>query len=109
MSDLLTDVDQSIAYATFNRPDARNALSEDMRQQMFEFLKEVDRDPAVRCVVFRGAGEHFMAGGDVKRFAALVRETSPEERKEMFEARIHALHPMILIGTFWIMVFRAIR
>ena len=39
MSDLLTEVDQSIAYATFNRPDARIALSEDMRQQMFEFLK----------------------------------------------------------------------
>ena len=54
MSDLLVEVDESIAYATFNRPEARNALSQDMRQQMFEFLKEVDRDPAVRCVVFRG-------------------------------------------------------
>ena len=41
MSDLLTEVDQSIAYATINRPDARNTLSEDMRQTLFEFLKEV--------------------------------------------------------------------
>ncbi len=97
MSDLLTEVDGPIAYGTFNRPEARNALSDDMRQQMFEFLKEVDRDPAVRCVVFRGAGEHFMAGGDVKTFAALVRESSPQDRKEQFEARIHALHPMVFL------------
>ena len=97
MSDLLTEVDGSVAYATFNRPEARNALSQDMRQQMFEFLKEVDRDPAVRCVVFRGAGEHFMAGGDVKSFVKLVRETPPQERKEMFEARIHSLHPMVFL------------
>lgn len=97
MSDLLTEMDGPIAYGTFNRPEARNALSADMRQQLFDFLKEVERDPAVRCVVFRGAGEHFMAGGDVKRFAQLVRESPSQERKEMFEARIHALHPMVFL------------
>ena len=68
MSDLRTEVHDAIAYGTFDRPDVRNALSQDMRQELLEFLKEVDRDPAVRCVVFRGAGDHFMAGGDVKLF-----------------------------------------
>lgn len=97
MSDLLTEVDGAIARATFNRPEARNALSEDMREQMLEFLKEVEHDSAVRCVVFRGAGEHFMAGGDVKRFAEIVQKSSSRQRKEQFEARIHALHPMVFL------------
>ncbi len=97
MSDLLTEVDGSVAYGTFNRPAVPNALSQDMRQQMFEFLQEVDRDPAVRCVVFRGMGEHFMAGGDVKSFAKSAQETPPQERREEFEARIHSLHPMIFL------------
>ncbi len=97
MSDLQTEVDGPIAYGTFNRPEARNALSGDMRQQMFEFLKQVEHDSAVRCVVFRGAGEHFMAGGDVKRFAEIVRESSAQQRREQFEARIHALHPLVFL------------
>ena len=97
MSDLLTELEGSVAYGTFNRPEVRNALSHDMRQQMFDFLKGSERDPEVRCVVFRGNGDHFMAGGDVKSFAKLVQETTPQERKEMFEERIHALHPLVFL------------
>ena len=38
MPDLLGVIDGPIAYGTFNRPDARNALSDVMRVELFEFL-----------------------------------------------------------------------
>ncbi len=96
MSDhLLTEIDGPIAYATFNRPAVRNALSLEMRKEMKAFLSRVELDDAVRAVVFRGTGDHFMAGGDVKSFAEIVTTTSPAERAQSFEARIHELHPMV--------------
>ena len=92
---LLTEIDGPVAYATFNRPDVRNALSMEMRQRMAEFLTEIEHDDNVRCMVLRGTGDHFMAGGDVKSFAEIVKTTTGAERRAMFEARIHDLHPMI--------------
>jgi 2-(1,2-epoxy-1,2-dihydrophenyl)acetyl-CoA isomerase len=94
---LLTEIDGPIAYATFNRPAVRNALSLDMRRQMTDFLADIEHDRDVRCVVFRGAGEHFMAGGDVKSFAEMARDMTPEQRRRTFEERIHTLHPMIAL------------
>ena len=92
---LLTEIDGPIAYATFNRPAVRNALSLEMRVAMKAFLTEIEHDASVRAVVFRGAGEHFMAGGDVKSFAEIVDTLSPAERAQSFEARIHDLHPLV--------------
>ncbi|PPR63545.1 MAG: hypothetical protein CFH10_00497, partial [Alphaproteobacteria bacterium MarineAlpha4_Bin2] len=65
MPDLLVDVVDGVATLTMNRPDARNALSLEMRGRMHDFLDEHELDEAVRVVVIKGAGDHFMAGGDV--------------------------------------------
>ena len=69
MSDLLIETADGIATLTMNRPDARNALSSEMRAGLDEAFHRFESDDDVRCVVLRGAGEHFMAGGDVKSFA----------------------------------------
>ena len=66
MTDLLVDIEDGIATLTLNRPEARNALSLEMRAMLRDSLHEIELDDAVRCVVIRGAGEHFMAGGDIK-------------------------------------------
>jgi 2-(1,2-epoxy-1,2-dihydrophenyl)acetyl-CoA isomerase len=65
---VLTEVKDGIGTITFNRPEALNALSTDMTEGLIEATGRFERDPAVRCVVLRGAGEHFMAGGDIKGF-----------------------------------------
>ena len=49
----------------------------------------------MRCVVLRGAGDHFMAGGDIKGFHGRLAETTPVERSGHFRAKIHGLHPAI--------------
>ncbi|MGR8918469.1 MAG: enoyl-CoA hydratase/isomerase family protein [Gammaproteobacteria bacterium] len=94
MPDLLVETRDSIATLTFNRPDARNALSLEMRSLLREALHEIETDDAVRCVVMRGAGSHFMAGGDVKSMSTMIDEP-PEKIRNAFVNRIHELHPIM--------------
>ena len=92
--DLLFEQRDGTATLTMNRPEARNALSLDMRKAMRERLLECERDPAVRVVLIKGSGEHFMAGGDVKRFYNDL-NVDDRLRYEGFLNGIHDLHPMI--------------
>ncbi|KPF80847.1 enoyl-CoA hydratase/isomerase family protein [Novosphingobium sp. AAP93] len=54
-----------IRRLTLNRPDKRNALSNDLRRQLFAALEAADRDPEVRVIILRGAGPCFSAGYDL--------------------------------------------
>jgi enoyl-CoA hydratase len=47
---------------TLNRPEKRNALSNELRTRLFEALEAADRDPEVRVIVLRGAGTCFSSG-----------------------------------------------
>ncbi len=94
MADLIVDISGPVATLTFNRPEARNALSLEMRSLLRDSLHEIELDDAIRCVVMRGAGGHFMAGGDVKSFTNIV-DTPPETIRAQFVNRIHDLHPIM--------------
>ena len=65
---ILSEVKDGIGTITLNRPEVLNALSSEMGDGLIAATARFERDPAVRCVLIRGAGEHFMAGGDVKGF-----------------------------------------
>jgi 2-(1,2-epoxy-1,2-dihydrophenyl)acetyl-CoA isomerase len=94
MSHLEVSQENGIATLTMNRPEARNALSMEMRSQLNDALHDVERDTSVRCVVLQGSGDHFMAGGDVKGMGESVKK-SPEEIRKEFILRIHDLHPIM--------------
>lgn len=94
MPDLDVAIADGIATLTMNRPEARNALSNDMRAQLTSALHDIEVDDAVRCVVLTGAGDHFMAGGDVKGMGESIKK-SPEEVRKEFILRIHDLHPIM--------------
>lgn len=53
-------------HVTFNRPDRRNAINDAMLLELEQLVDKLERDPSVRVVVFRGAGGHFCAGGDIR-------------------------------------------
>lgn len=86
--------ENGIATLTMNRPEARNALSMEMRKELNEALHDIERDDSVRCLVLKGAGDHFMAGGDIKGMRESIKKTAKEIRKE-FILRIHDLHPIM--------------
>lgn len=94
MSHLEVTLGEGIATLTMSRPEARNALSMEMRSQLSAALHDAEHDESVRCVVLRGAGDHFMAGGDVKGMADSIKKPPEEIRKE-FLLRIHDLHPIM--------------
>jgi len=93
---ILLDLAGPIANLTLNRPAALNALEETMATALAAALGEVERNPAVRCLVVRGAGDHFMAGGDVKRFADLVVGLPPAERAATFTRLVGTVHTSVL-------------
>jgi enoyl-CoA hydratase/carnithine racemase len=65
-TELLTAQDGPIMTLTLNRPEARNAWSEDMAAAVVRALCQADADPEVRVIILTGAGEAFSAGGDLK-------------------------------------------
>lgn len=73
--DLLAELDAGVLTLTLNRPEARNALSDDMLQALGRMLQWAELAPEVKCVVLTGAGKGFCAGGDVKGMAARVGRT----------------------------------
>ena len=61
--------DGFVARITFDRPEARNAMTWTMYEQLREACDRVRADPEMRAVVFRGAGgKAFVAGTDIGQF-----------------------------------------
>jgi len=58
-------VESAIATITFNRPEKRNAMSDDMRTEFIHALELVAADKAIKALVLTGAGKGFCAGGDI--------------------------------------------
>jgi enoyl-CoA hydratase/carnithine racemase len=58
-----------VALLRLNRPEARNALSPELMEELAAELERLDPDPEVRCVVIAGSDEVFAAGADIKAMA----------------------------------------
>ena len=68
-SDALITREGPVLTLTFNRPEARNAMTWAMYQRLTEACEEVDADDSVRVFVLRGAGgKAFVAGTDISQF-----------------------------------------
>jgi 2-(1,2-epoxy-1,2-dihydrophenyl)acetyl-CoA isomerase len=93
MSTLLLEKSGPVATITFNRPEKANALDIKWLAPMTDFLRDVEHDPAIRCVLLRGNGKHFMAGGDLEIVQAFVSQP-PERRAAMAEQPIHEYNVM---------------
>ena len=76
------EVDGPVATLTLNRPDAANAQSTQMLEELDAALDLADADDAVRVVIVAGEGKHFSAGHDLKEILegttewARMRETA---------------------------------
>jgi enoyl-CoA hydratase/3-hydroxyacyl-CoA dehydrogenase len=63
-----SEVTDGLATLTINRPDAMNALNEEIVAQLHEALRSAIDDPQVRGIVIAGAGKAFIAGADIRFF-----------------------------------------
>jgi 2-(1,2-epoxy-1,2-dihydrophenyl)acetyl-CoA isomerase len=81
-----------IATITLNRPATLNALSVEMMEDLFGVVRRVRESKSVDVVMIAGAGDHFMAGGDLKDFA-LHLDLAPQARLVAFRAMIEKTRP----------------
>ncbi len=84
--DLIARIEHGVAIVTMNRPERRNALSQDMLKALGDVLAQCETDGEVGCVVLTGAGGGFCAGGDVKGMA----EQNAGGARLDIDSRIHA-------------------
>jgi len=66
---MIAEIDGPIGWMTFNNPGKLNAMSADMWAAIPAIIDHFERDPAVRAVVLKGAGDKaFISGADINRF-----------------------------------------
>ena len=59
----------AVGIARLDRPDARNALSPELMEELATAVERWDADPDVRCIVIAGNDDWFAAGADIKTMA----------------------------------------
>ena len=85
MEELLHEVRDGVAYVTFNRPQARNALTFAMYERLAQICEGANADRSVRAILITGGGDKaFAAGTDISQF----RTFDKEEDALQYEARI---------------------
>jgi len=93
---VLVETHNGLCNITLNRPKTRNALDLAMVKALGQVFPAVAEDASIRVVVLRGAGEHFMAGGDVKWFKGNIdAEPNKQVIRDEFETFIHEVHVIV--------------
>lgn len=69
--ELIFESEGAVAWLTFNRPQARNAMTWAMYEGLIAACERVDTDERIRLLVVRGAGDRaFVSGTDISQFQA---------------------------------------
>lgn len=92
---LSTQTAEGVGTITLERPETLNVLDPAMAAGLARATRDLAEDTRVRCIVVRGAGEHFMAGGDIRHFRECL-ELAPEARRAAIAAEIDAVHEAIV-------------
>jgi enoyl-CoA hydratase/carnithine racemase len=91
--ELLCHIDGRVAILTLNRPEARNALSDNLTPALRRMIKGLGDDPKIGALLITGAGNAFCAGGDVKGMGSGIArpERTLEERVAVLQERQRTL------------------
>ena len=99
-------VDDGVATITLDRPEALNAFTDRMREELLDVLDRIDADDDVRAVVVTGAGRGFCAGADLSAggstFDPQARDDGGGPREVRRDGggqvalRIHACHKPVI-------------
>ena len=76
---ILTETRDRVRRVTLNRPEVRNALSEQLKGELFDAIDEAEGDEGVGAIVIDGAGPSFCAGHDFGDLADAQRGVDPAD------------------------------
>ncbi|SFU55194.1 Enoyl-CoA hydratase/carnithine racemase [Polaromonas sp. YR568] len=66
---VLLEVKGALAFVTLSHPGKLNAMSRAMWRELRAVFESIQQNAALRCVLMRGEGGHFCAGGDISEYA----------------------------------------
>src|ERR1700730_16899039 len=90
--DLIYVVEDGIARLTFNRPQARNALTFAMYEQMAEICAAVNADRSIKAMILTGTGDKaFASGTDISQFRAFKTAQDALDYEERIDRVLGAL------------------
>ena len=88
-------IEGGIASVLFDRPQARNAMTWAMYEQLGQICEQLQADAAVRVVTFRGAGgQAFVAGTDIEQFKAFRSGDEGVAYEQQIDQCIHQLETL---------------
>jgi len=92
MDDILFERQDGVAWLTFNRPQARNAMTFAMYDRLAVLCEQVNADRSLRALVLQGAGgKAFVAGTDISQFRDFTQERHAIEYEEQMDRVLQAL------------------
>ncbi|RDK01729.1 enoyl-CoA hydratase/isomerase family protein [Paraburkholderia lacunae] len=83
MEKLLCETKNRITKITINRPDARNAIDQDVHSLLIAAFSQFRDDPEADVAILTGQGEAFCAGMDLKKFVPTVIGASPQDIQDI--------------------------
>jgi len=92
---VIVDIADGVATVTLNEPAVRNALTPRLRPAFIDAMHRLEFDDGVRCVVLKGAGDHFMSGGDIRSMVER-QEMEPRKRRQHVVEGVTGIHMAIL-------------
>jgi enoyl-CoA hydratase/carnithine racemase len=94
---LLLDINEKVAIVTLHRPQALNALCEELALELLTLLNRLDRDDNVHVIIITGNSKAFAAGADIKEMAdrTIVNMRSPDQTLNILDQISKIQKPLI--------------
>ena len=89
-------ISHDVGIITLNRPEARNALSTEMFNDLAEAIRSC-RSPDVRAVLITGSGEAFCAGADVRQFDNRLEDGGPQGISSHLREAADGFHKHVIL------------
>lgn len=83
------ELERGICLVTLNRPEVRNALVPEMKQELIGFFRDVKSSEVIKVIIVTGKGTSFCAGGNIKGFKEM----------SVVDARKRMLHSQQLVSA----------
>ena len=95
---IIYEVKENLATITLNRPDSLNGIVNQMMRELYECLQVVAANPAIRVLLFTGAGKGFCPGVDLKASTSGIKQEP--NRKEYFHITtlLHEMPKVTIAG-----------
>lgn len=86
MSLILKEIIDECLVLSINRPEKRNALTDEMYAELAQAIRSHEKDPAIKVLLLKGAGGHFTSGNDLGKFAEASDESDLASTLRFMEA-----------------------